>query len=103
MEGPPCSWSIKLSSELQVRGRGRALQRVKGLEVGLVVLKMKGKGIPSWTIHQLKSGWKPETWLNCLGDRVIPPPQKNCGKKDGKLCCATFLINNLVLYNGSQF
>ena len=40
--GPPRSQRSRLWRESQVRGRGSALQRVKGLEVGLVVLRIKG-------------------------------------------------------------
>lgn len=112
--GPPSGWSIRQLNEPQARGRGSPLQGVKGLEVGLVVL-YQNKRIRnpflwqsiSWIQSNQFQAGGPETWLHCLGDRVTPPPQKKKKeenvKKDRKLCCATFLINNLVLYNGSQF
>lgn len=39
--GPPRSLSSRLWRESQARGRGSAVPRVKGLEVGLVALRIK--------------------------------------------------------------
>lgn len=54
-----------------------ALEGVEGFGGGAGDSKNKGIMDPLLlTIHQWKSGWRLETSLKCMGDRVRPPPQK---------------------------
>lgn len=70
---------------------------------GLVVLRIKG----IWTssFDNPATEVRLEAWTNrsVAWEIGLYHHHQNCEKKDRKLCCATFLINNLVLYNGSQF